>query len=312
MRTTPFLFLFVVVFTLLLGLRFGLASIAGTISRATVETAAAEAVMALPPKPDGLTLRPAGAGGEGGAALLDEAACLRLAVAVRDVCWQALARQDAAIDVDHALGWCTRITDGELALECRADVAESVAGRDRAGAEGICEGIDAVKWRGQCQFGIGLALAETDPAYAVGRCAHAEAFRDFCRHDVIGEIALVDPEFPVAFCAREEGDELTRKTCWHGMGKYLARRSLDEAAAACLRATPAWRGSCFHGAGWGAAERDPDAALAGCDRQREFADNCRQGVAHELKRADPARAVALCEAIATETIRSRCLAFVRR
>ncbi len=312
MRTTPFLTLFAAVFTLLLGLRFALESFVGPISERLAASVTADAVMALPPKPAGLAVRPAGEGGEGGAALLDDQTCLKLAVAVRDVCWQALARQDAGFALDRALGWCTRITEAELGLECRADVAESISLVDRAAAEAICVGIDALKWRGQCQFGLGLANAETDPAYAIGRCEHAEAFRDFCRHDVIGEISLVDPDFPIAFCAKGDPDTLTRKSCWHGIGKYLARRSLDEAAAACLRASAEGRGQCFHGAGWGAAERDPDAALAGCDRQGPYLENCRQGVAHQLKRADPARAVALCESIGSETIRSRCLAFVRR
>ena len=125
-------------------------------------------------------------------------------------------------------------------------------------------------------------------------------------------IDRVDLEPAVAFCSREEGDTLTRKTCWHGIGKYLARRDLDEAAAACGRATAEWRGNCFHGVGWGAAERDTDAALSGCERLAPYVDNCRQGVAHQLKRFDPARAVALCESIGTVSIRERCLQFVRR
>ncbi len=312
MRTIPFLSLFAAVLTLLLGLRFALESVAGTISHRIVESLSTEAVMALPPKPDGLDVRPAGEGGAGGTALLTEATCLGLAQAVRDVCWQALARQDAPMSVERALGWCARGSDVELGLECRADVAETIALTDRAGSEAICGGIDAIKWRGQCHFGLGLAWAETDPAYAIGRCERAEAFRDFCRHDVIGEISMVDTDFPVALCGKGEGDALTRKSCWHGMGKYLARRSLEEASVACLRASEEGRGQCFHGAGWGAAERDPDAALAVCAQQGAYAENCRQGVAHQLKRADPSRAVALCESITSETIRSRCLAFVRR
>lgn len=311
MRTTPFTLLFVAIFTLLLGLRFALERMAPSIVPAEATAVSADAVMALPPKPDGLQSSGSGEGEEG-TARLDEAACSRMAQAVRDVCWQALARQDAGAGADAALPWCSRVVDPELALECRADVAESVALEDRGSAEAICVGIDSVKWRGQCHFGIGLALAETDPDYAVGRCDHAEAFRDFCRHDVLGETALVDVDFVVAFCAREEGDELTRKTCWHGMGKYLARRSLTEAAAACRRATPQWQGNCFHGVGWGAAERDTEAALAGCAGEAPFQENCRQGVAHQLKRVDPERAVALCESLTSEAIRSRCLAFVRR
>jgi hypothetical protein len=183
---------------------------------------------------------------------------------------------------------------------------------DRDAAAAICVAIPVMKWRGQCHFGMGLALAEIDPAYALGRCEHAEAFRDFCRHDVVGEVALESLAPAVAFCAKEEGDPLTRKTCWHGIGKYLARRDFAEAVAACGQATEASRGNCFHGLGWGAAERDPDATLAACAGLPAYADNCRQGVAHELKRADPTRGIAICESIQTTSVRDRCLTFLKR
>lgn len=313
MRTPPFVLLCLACFGALLGLRFALEPLSARVAAVFAEPRGApEAVMALPPKPEGLDAKPPGEGGEGGAALLTLEACEAMAKDVRDVCLQAVARQSAARDPDHAVDVCAKVADAELREECNADVAETVAPVDRAVGERICEGLSTVKWRGQCHFGMGLALAETDVPYAVGRCERAEAFRDFCRHDVVGEAALVDLEAAVAVCAKEEGDALTRKTCWHGIGKYLARRSAPEAAAACARSTPDWRGNCFHGLGWGAAERDPDATLAFCADQGPYADNCRQGVAHQLKRFDPTRAVALCEAIATPAIRDRCLAFVTR
>jgi hypothetical protein len=196
--------------------------------------------------------------------------------------------------------------------ECHADVAETIAIPDRARAEAICGAITDLKWRGQCFFGTGLALAETDPEYAITRCAHAEIFQTFCRHDVIGEMALVNLPAAQAICAREEGDWLTRKSCWHGMSKYIARRDVREAAQSCAGATAEWRGTCFHGLGWGGAERDPDATLSACAEFGEYADNCRHGVANELKRADPPRAVALCEAIQKADTRTRCLDFVTR
>lgn len=301
--------LVILIYAALLGVRFGLAGFADLPGARDPVPVSADAVMALPPKPEGLGR--SSEGGEGSAGL-DEAACLGMATAVRDVCWQALARQEAPADTDAALGRCDAISEVEIAWECRADVAETIAPARRAEAETICLGITPQKWRGQCHFGLALAVVATDSAWALARCDQSEAFRDFCRHDVVGELALVDLPAATAFCAREEGDELTRKTCWHGIGKYLARRDVSEATAACGVATPAWRGNCLHGVGWGAAERDPDAALGACADQGPLADNCRQGVAHQQKRGDPARAIALCEAIATETIRSRCLSFVRR
>jgi hypothetical protein len=311
-RSLPFSLLTLACFLALLGLRFALAPLAAHVAHAVEQNVTAEAVMAMPPKPEGLAPVEGAGEGEGSGALLTRESCAGMAPELRDVCWQALARQSAARDPEGALSICAEVSDAELRDECHSDVAEAVAPVDRAAGERICAALGTIKWRGQCHFGMGLALAEIDPAYALSRCEHAEAFRDFCRHDVVGEVALEDLEPAVAFCAREEGDTLTRKTCWHGIGKYLARRDIDEAAAACGRATEEWRGNCFHGLGWGAAERDPDAALAGCERLAPYVDNCRQGVAHQLKRFDPARAVALCESIGTESIRARCLQFVRR
>lgn len=309
MRSGPFSLLCLICFLLLLGLRFSLPGLATQVQ--ATESRPAEA-MAVPPKPLGVQAVPESDPGGTGEARLTEAVCEKLATDVQDVCWQALARQVAERDAGEALGLCPRIHEEALQLECRSDVAEVISPRDRGAAEKICDGIDSIKWRGQCHFGIGLALAETDPDYAMGQCAHAEIFKLFCRHDVIGEVSLVNVEAAVATCAKEEGTDLARKTCWHGIGKYLARRDLTEAAAACQQATLSWRGNCFHGLGWGAAERDPDAALAGCDTLQPYNENCRQGVAHELKRSAPERAVELCNSIQDSAISTRCLEFVRR
>ncbi len=311
MRALPFTLLVVACFCALLALRFALDPLAERVKAVIAPQAVAEAVLAVPPKPEGLEA-PAAAEGSGPGALLTREACDGMAEAVRATCYQALARQTAARDPEGALAVCARIADEDLRLECHSDVAEAAAPVDRAAAEQICAAIPRVKWRGQCHFGMGLALAELDPPDALGRCEKAEIFRDFCRHDVVGEVALVALEPAVAFCAREEGDDLTRKTCWHGVGKYLARRDAREAAAACGGATEAWRGNCFHGVGWGAAERDADAALAACGGFAGYADNCRAGVAYQLKRFDPERAVSLCESIGSERVRARCLAFVTR
>ncbi|MES2638767.1 MAG: hypothetical protein V4850_04775 [Myxococcota bacterium] len=312
MPSLPFNLLFLACLAALLGARFGLEPFAQGAAAAVAASSAPDAVMALPPKPDGAERPPSEDGTGAGAALLTLEACQAMIEDVRDVCLQALARQSAARDPAGALQVCERIGDSELRLECEADVAESVSPIDRDAADRICAAIPVVKWRGQCYFGMGLALAEIDPEYALARCEKAEAFRDFCRHDVVGEVALEGLEPAVAFCAKEEGDPLTRKTCWHGIGKYVARRDFAEAASACDRSTEAWRSNCFHGVGWGAAERDPDATLAACSKLPAHADSCRQGVAHQLKRFDPARGIALCESIGTASIRDRCLTFLKR
>lgn len=314
MRPLPFTLLCVAWLVVLLGILQVLPVWIDAEARAAAEATPREAAMAVPPKPLGAEPDlPAGPGsGSGGQARLTEATCAAMASGVRDVCWQALARQGATRDPEGALLICKKVTDGELEQECEADVAETVAPQDRAFSERVCVGIPTIKWRGQCHFGIGLALAEIDARYAMGRCDHAEAFLRFCRHDVVGEVALEDTPAAIALCAEEQGDTLTRSTCWHGIGKYLARRDVNEARAACDVSTESWRNNCYHGLGWGGAERDPDATLAACGSMGAYADSCRQGVAHQLKRGDPARAIALCESIGTDWIRERCLNFVRR
>lgn len=309
MRSGPFSVLCAVCFFLLLVLRFALPGISREVAPSA--SISPEAAMAVPPKPEGMQTPVSEADGVGEARLTAEA-CGKLASDLQDVCWQALARQTGASDPDGALLLCPRIRDEELQLECRSDVAESISEKDRQKAESICQRIDSIKWRGQCNFGIGLALAETDPEYALSRCDHAEIFKLFCRHDVNGEVALVNTPFAIGFCAREEGSELQRKTCWHGIGKYLARRDIFEAQRACEQTTLIWRGNCFHGMGWGAAERDVEAALKDCEKMGEYSNNCRQGVAYQQKRSDPERAIQLCTSIPDERIQSRCLEFVRR
>lgn len=311
MDTRWFITLYLLCLASMLGARFALAAIEGPPPPS--ESPSKEAVVMAPPKPAGAVPSPAAnAPGEGSGALLTRERCESSGPELRDVCFHQLAYQGGARDPMGSLPICDLIVDEETRLECRSDIAELSAPVDREVAATICAGLESVKWRGQCHFGIGLALAETDPEYALAQCEKAEVFRDFCRHDVVGEVALEDLAPAVAFCAREEGDTLTRKTCWHGIGKYLARRSFDEAVAACGQSTLEWRANCFHGLGWGAAERDPDATLVACDRQGIYRDNCRQGVAHQLKRADPSRAVSVCESIVDAGVRQRCLNFVTR
>lgn len=314
METRAFSVLVAICLAVLFGARFALARVVEEVAAVAKPEMSAEPSMALPPKPSGSEDLPEqlGEGNGSGMGVLTREGCLARSESLRDVCFHALARQGAARDPKASLLICEEVKDEELGLECRSDVAEATAPVDRTVAEGVCAEITSLKWRGQCHFGIGLAMAEIDPPYALGRCEQAEVFRDFCRHDVVGEVALVNLDAAVDFCSREEGDILTRKTCWHGIGKYIARRDATEAALACMRSTSQWVGNCFHGLGWGAAERDPDGALAFCQRQGQFRDNCQQGVAHQLKRADPSRAVSLCENISDAAIRARCLTFVTR
>ena len=309
MSTLPFSALVLLCVSLCFGTRFALAWVAGpsTAQAAAVEAREPGGAMEVPPKPGGLAPGPGGGTGD---AALTPATCEAMPADLQGTCWQALARQTASVDPDEALRVCARLPAGPAEEECRADVAESIAPVAREKARAICAAIETTKWRGQCHFGMGLALAETDPEAAIALCDGAEAFRTFCRHDVVGEIAMVNLPAAQAICSREEGNTLTRKTCWHGMGKYLARRDMQEAAGACLAGPEAWQPLCFHGLGWGAAERDADAALSGCAAFGAYADNCRHGVANQLKRSDPAREQAICESLTQSEARAKCLAFV--
>ncbi len=310
MSTPSFSALVFLCVAVLVGTRFALAWVVPTAAARQVEVESREpgGAMEVPPKPAGLA-HEAGGNGSGDAALTP-ATCEGMPVEVRSTCWQALARQTAQADPEEALRVCGRLPEGPGREECASDVAETIAPRDRARAAEICAGVASTKWRGQCHFGMGLALAEVDPEAAIGLCNSAEAFRTFCRHDVVGEIAMVNLPAALTICGREEGDTLTRKTCWHGIGKYLARRDLTEAAGACLAGPKSWQALCFHGMGWGAAERDVDAALSGCAAFGEYADNCSHGVANQLKRSDPAREQAICESLTQPEARAKCLAFV--
>ena len=120
----------------------------------------------------------------------------------------------------------------------------------------------------------------------------------------------------LAACGREEGDLLTRKSCWHGIGKYIGRQDLDAALAACERVplgpSDLYRENCIHGVGWAAGERMGAAATAICDKAGEKKDSCMLGVAYEIRRVDPDMAVALCRQVHRSDLGSRCLRFMER
>ncbi len=281
---------------------------------AEVDGGAAEpVVIALPPKPD--VERPEeDSVGEG--TLYDEAICETYEGDFRDACYEALARQRALRDLPGALLACEALTRERLRLECLADVAGLHARTDLDAARALCPSIPVRKWRDQCFFGIAMTLVEGDASLALGTCDDAGIWRDFCRHDVLGEVAVVDLEFVLAECAREEGDLLTRKTCWHGIGKYIGRQDIDGAFAACrdvpLGPGNLYRENCVHGAGWAAGERWGAAGTSHCSDAGEQRDSCVLGVAYQLKRIQPEEAVEICRTAGRSDLRDQCLEFLRR
>jgi len=193
-----------------------------------------------------------------------------------------------------------------------ADVAELHASTDREAALAVCPSIQRKKWRDQCVFGIALAVVDADPDGAFRLCDRAGMWRDFCRHDVNGEIAVVDVPRALAFCAAEEGGQLTRKSCWHGIGKYIARVDVSRAFEACQQVPSGlYRENCVHGLGWGAAEKGGIGFAQSCGMAGAEADSCRLGVAYNHRRFDITAADQICTDVRRPDLRAQCHDFVR-
>ena len=275
-----------------------------------------EVAIAVPPKPEREGSSPSPEEGAGERVRYDEQACLNYDADFRDVCFQALARQRALRDLEGALDACAEVVRSRLRLECLADVAELHVPTSLDAARSVCPQIPKKKWKHQCYFGIAMALVHLDPSAALATCDDAGMWRDFCRHDVLGEVSVDDVDFVLDVCAREEGDLLTRKTCWHGIGKYIGRQDLDAAIRACGRVPlgpdDLYRENCLHGVGWAAGERMGAAGSAACDRAGAQKDSCLLGVAFQLKRLDPSAAVGICQGVQRGDLRSHCLAFLQR
>ncbi|MEC8422692.1 MAG: hypothetical protein VX000_02880 [Myxococcota bacterium] len=272
-----------------------------------------QVAIAVPPRPEGQR-EVKGAGDEG--YRYTEQGCRELDGELRDICFQQLAAQRAGTDLSGGLAACNLIGDVDKRGECMASAAEVHAVVDRDASLTVCETIEKGKWRDQCVFGIALALSTVDSAYAFRLCSEAGRWLDFCRHDVNGEIAQVDPQLAYDHCAAEEGDLLRRKSCWHGIGKYMGRVDMAAAWEWCAR-VPAgpedlYLENCIHGLSWAGAERFGREFVRECERAGEKKDSCLLGIAYNLKRFDPAAGVALCETVQRADLQEKCLAHVAR
>ncbi len=267
--------------------------------------------IAVPPRPEGV--REIQGEGEDGYRYT-EPACRKLEGDYRDICFHQLARQRAATDLPGALEACEQISKRESRMECTADTAELHAPTDRDVALQICPTIPKKKWRDQCVFGIALALATTDSRWAFRTCDGAGKWRDFCRHDVNGEIAVVNPALALEHCAAEEGDILRRKSCWHGIGKYIARVDVDAAFATCekvpLGPDRLYRENCYHGLGWGGSESAKSGFAATCRRAGPQQDSCLLGIAYNLRRFDIDEGMRICAQVERSDLKAQCEAFV--
>jgi hypothetical protein len=270
-----------------------------------------QVVIAVPPRPEGV--RPVEGEGEEGFRYTEQG-CREQTPEYQGVCFQQLARQQAPTDIDGALRSCSLIADAELVQECQADVAELHAPTDKTRALAICPSIALPKWGDQCVFGIALALVKKEPEPSFRLCDQAGRWATFCRHDVNGEIAQFNSDLAMAHCAAEEGDLLTRKSCWHGIGKYVARVDVDRAFQLCettpLGPQDLYRENCYHGLGWGASETAGKAFAAECARAGEKKDSCMLGVAYNLRRFDQEAGMDLCAQVHRQDLAEQCRKFV--
>jgi len=270
-------------------------------------------IIAIPPKPEGVREL---VSGEGDQVLYTEAGCVAQTGQFKDICFHQLARQKARTDLNGALDTCLRIERKDSMWECRADVAELHSLSDRDASLAVCPTIKRKKWRDQCVFGIALAWSLDDSPWAFRLCERAGQWRDFCRHDVNGEISVVNSDLALQHCATEEGDLLTRKTCWHGIGKYIARVDVDAAFDACDRVPSGpmnlYRENCIHGLGWGASEKLEESFVSSCKRAGAEKDSCLLGVAYNLRRFDIDRGLAICSQMQRSDLKIKCTTFVQR
>ena len=284
-----------------------------SIGDALVEVSAVETrILAIPPKPKGV--EDTQVSGEDGGFRYTEAVCAKQKPEHKDICYHQLARQRSGTDLNGALQTCNLIQDKMTVHECQSDVAEGYAAFDRDAALAVCPSIENPKWRDQCVFGIAYSYAVTDSEWAFSMCDKSGRWRDFCRHDVIGEMAVIDTAKALGICGKEEGDLLTRKTCWHGIGKYLARRDVDRAYAACEQVPSGpnnlYIENCIHGLGWGASETLEESFIPQCDRSGPQKDSCLLGVAYNLRRIDRGRGLDVCQSVERPDLKRQCERFV--
>lgn len=314
---TRFLFegLYVVVLTTLLGAVHALQTYTPPPVPVPEPQAVAE-IIAVPPKPEGAAVGE----GEGEGTLYTEEGCRARTDDYRNACFHSLALQRSERDPDGALAACDEILDDEEeAFECISDVAELHSTVDRDWSEETCRTlipVDNRTWHGQCWFGIALAHSTVDPEYARETCEEALDWKNFCRHDVNGEIAQIDPDNAYDWCVETPMTDLQEKGCYHGLGKYLGRVDVPKALEICRRIPdqPAiLEQQCFHGLGWALAESDPRAALATCRSEGgETTDSCLLGVSANAVRFDPEQAVAVCEEVTDERLKKACMKFATR
>ena len=109
-------------------------------------------------------------------------------------------------------------------------------------------------------FGIALAYSTVDSPWAFRRCDDAGQWRD-CRHDVNGEIAVVNVNWRLPIVPKRKGTYSLAKLAGT-VSVNTWRVDVDAAFAACDQVPSGpnnlYRENCIHGLGWGASETAED------------------------------------------------------
>ena len=110
----------------------------------------------------------------------------------------------------------------------------------------------------------------------------------------------------------KQTDNLMRRTCFHGIGKYLGKSMQDKAITYCGQIKESdIKKSCYHGAGWGVSEiSDSGKAVSYCKKiKSNFTDNCLVGVAWQISKTNNELSKKICENVINKVAKTKCLNF---
>ena len=233
----------------------------------------------------------------------------------KSTCLKMYALKSAANDFEEAWKICKQIDQNLLRDECYNDIIIEIGKEKPEEIKKYCNEINSEKWRGECYFNMALFLTKINITKAFAICNKAEIYVPFCYHDVAGEASLINTTKALNICEKQV-DNLTKRTCFHGIGKYLGRNKPDKAIIYCNQIEDkGYKESCYHGLGWGMAEIDMgnmDYARSNCEGiESELKNNCFIGVAWKLSKNDKEKAKEVCNNIKNEQIKKECLNFPR-
>jgi len=228
----------------------------------------------------------------------------------KNTCLQLNAQKSAVNDFDKAWKICKQINQDSLRDECYNDIIIEIGKENPEEAQQHCEKINSEKWRGECYFNMALFLTKTNIAKAFAMCDKAEIYIPFCYHDVAGEVSLINATIALNICGKQ--DNLTKRTCFHGIGKYLGRSKPEKAIIHCnIIKEKEYKETCYHGMGWGISEtNDSNKAIFYCKKTKSyFTDKCLVGVAWQVSKTNKELSGKICERVIVDEVKTECLSY---